>query len=85
VTVTAASVAGDVTLTIKDDGPGVSESDRALVMQRGARLDETVPGSGLGLNITRAVVEAYGGEMALRGSESGGLAVWLSFPRQPSR
>ena len=83
VTVTAAwSVTGDVQLAIDDDGPGVSEPDRDLVMRRGARLDESVPGSGLGLSITRSAVEAYGGTMALEGSSAGGLRVLLSFPRQ---
>ncbi|HEY7552781.1 MAG TPA: sensor histidine kinase [Hyphomicrobiaceae bacterium] len=85
VIVAAKSAAGGVELTIEDDGPGVSEPDRALVMRRGARLDESVPGSGLGLNIARAVVEAYGGMMALESSARGGLLVRLSFPRQPSR
>jgi signal transduction histidine kinase len=80
VTITAWSVAGDVQLAIGDDGPGVSESDRDLVMRRGARLDESVPGSGLGLSITRAAVEAYGGKMALEGSSAGGLRVLLRFP-----
>ena len=80
VTITAWSVAGDVQLAIGDDGPGVSESDRDLAMRRGARLDESVPGSGLGLSITRAAVEAYGGKMALEGSSAGGLRVLLRFP-----
>jgi signal transduction histidine kinase len=83
VTVTAWSTAGDVQLAIDDDGPGVSASDRDLVMRRGARLDESVPGSGLGLSITRSAVEAYGGTMALERSSAGGLRVLLRFPRQP--
>jgi signal transduction histidine kinase len=74
----------DLEIFIEDDGPGVSESDRAHVMRRGTRLDESVPGSGLGLNIARAIVEAYGGKMALESSASGGLGVRLSLPRQPS-
>jgi signal transduction histidine kinase len=86
VTVTAIRpIAGDLEILIEDDGPGVSESDRAHVMRRGTRLDESVPGSGLGLNIARGIVEAYGGKMALESSASGGLGVRLSLPRQPGR
>jgi signal transduction histidine kinase len=85
VIVAAKPAGGGVELAIEDDGPGVSEPDRALVMRRGTRLDESVPGSGLGLNIAQAVVEAYGGMMALERSARGGLLVRLSFPRQPSR
>ena len=85
VSLTARSAAGNVELCIEDDGPGVSEADHARVMRRGARLDESVPGSGLGLTITQAVVEAYGGKMALDRSAWGGLLVRLSLPRQHSR
>ena len=80
VTVAAWAAAGDAQLAIDDDGPGVSASDRDNVMQRGVRLDESVPGSGLGLSITRAAVEAYGGKMALEASSTGGLRVLLRFP-----
>jgi signal transduction histidine kinase len=74
-----------VELAIEDDGPGISEADYARVMRRGTKLDESVPGSGLGLNITRAVVEAYGGKVALERSACGGLRVRLSLPRQHGR
>jgi signal transduction histidine kinase len=80
VIVAAKAAAGQLELAIEDDGPGVPEPDRDIVMRRGARLDESVPGSGLGLNIAQAVVEAYGGRMALEGSARGGLRVRLSFP-----
>jgi signal transduction histidine kinase len=83
VSLTARSAAGHVELSIEDDGPGVSEADYARVMRRGTRLDESVPGSGLGLNIARGVVEAYGGKIALeRSSACGGLLVRLLLPRQ---
>jgi signal transduction histidine kinase len=85
VSLTARSAATNVELCIEDDGPGVSETDHARVMRRGTRLDESVPGSGLGLNITQAVVEAYGGSMALDRSASGGLLVRLSLPPQHGR
>ena len=58
--ITARSSSNSVELLIDDDGPGVPETDCAHVMRRGTRLDESVPGWGLGLNITKAVVEAYG-------------------------
>jgi signal transduction histidine kinase len=85
VTVTTRSVAGGVELSIEDDGPGVSEADHARVTRRGTRLDESVPGTGLGLNIAQAIMEAYGGKMALERSASGGLRVRLSLHQQSSR
>ena len=83
--ITARSIAESVELLIDDDGPGVPETDRARVMRRGMRLDESVPGWGLGLNITKTVVEAYGGKMVLDSSASGGLSVRLSLPRSARR
>ena len=50
----------DGTLVIEDDGPGIPEQARAQVLERGARLDESVPGSGLGLAIARDIAEVYG-------------------------
>ena len=78
--ITVKSMADRIELLIDDDGPGVPETDRVRVMGRGTRLDETVPGSGLGLNITKAVVEAYGGQMLLDSSVRGGLSVRLTLP-----
>ncbi|NJO32510.1 MAG: sensor histidine kinase [Rhodospirillales bacterium] len=58
VSLTARSIGKSVELLIEDDGPGVEEVNHARVLRRGMRLDETVPGSGLGLSITKSVVEA---------------------------
>jgi signal transduction histidine kinase len=81
--ISARSLPDNVELAIDDDGPGVPVSDRVRVLRRGIRLDESIPGSGLGLNIVKAVVEAYGGEMDLASSVQGGLSVRLSLPRAP--
>lgn len=67
---------------IEDDGPGISEGDRAKLFSRGARLDTEKPGTGLGLAIVSDVVEIYGGEIELAESEDlGGLLVKLRLPR----
>jgi signal transduction histidine kinase len=85
VEIAARSVTDGVELLIDDDGPGVPESDRVRVMLRGTRLDESVPGWGLGLNITKTIVEAYGGQMLLECSLRGGLSVRLTLPRSNQR
>ena len=48
-----------LTLSVADDGPGLSPEDRARVGTRGERLDESVPGSGLGLAIVRDISKLY--------------------------
>ena len=68
-------------LTIEDDGPGLPSERRAEVFQRGARLDESAPGSGLGLSIVEELVRAYGGAIDLDQSPHGGLLVRVELPR----
>jgi signal transduction histidine kinase len=77
--------ARDFTLTVEDDGPGLAPELRAEVIQRGARIDETSPGSGLGLSIVDELVRAYGGSLELGESERGGLRVELVLPRAEGR
>lgn len=68
-------------LTMEDDGPGLSAEQAAEVLPRGARLDETAPGSGLGLNIIDELARSYGGRLDLGSSRLGGLMVTLTLPR----
>ncbi len=71
---------GRVVIAIEDDGPGISEEQQAKVLQRGRRLDETVPGNGLGLDIVRDVAELYRGSIKLGRSRLGGLSARLDLP-----
>jgi signal transduction histidine kinase len=67
---------------IEDDGPGIDPAESALLLERGARLDENVPGHGLGLAIMQDIVKEYGGELALERSALGGLGLRICLPRQ---
>jgi two-component system sensor histidine kinase PhoQ len=67
-------------IAIEDDGPGISEADRARVLQRGVRADERVPGHGLGLAMVRETVDLYGGRLAIERSTLGGARISLALP-----
>ncbi|MDU9402796.1 sensor histidine kinase [Pseudomonas sp. zfem004] len=69
-------------LWVDDDGPGIPESQRLQVLERGSRLDEQVDGHGLGLGIVRDIVDAWGGRIALLQSPQGGLRVSIELPRK---
>ncbi len=69
-----------LTLVVEDDGPGISEEDRARVLQRGVRTDESVPGHGLGLAMVRDTVDLYSGTLAIDGSPLGGARFSLQLP-----
>ena len=66
---------------IEDDGPGMPAEQMPRVLQRGVRLDESVPGSGLGLAIVQDLVAVYGGDLQLQTPAQGrGLQVTPTLP-----
>lgn len=69
-----------LTVRIEDNGPGLPLESAERMLERGARLDEQVEGSGLGLSIVRDVAALYGGTIAFARSPLGGLAVALVLP-----
>jgi len=69
-----------IVLFIDDDGPGLPKERRSEATRRGRRLDETKPGSGLGLSIVVDLAQLYGGNLALDDSPLGGLRATLTLP-----
>jgi signal transduction histidine kinase len=78
----AGGIEGGSTLRIivDDDGRGLSPDERATVSRRGARLDESKPGSGLGLSIVVDLAALYGGSLTLGTAPIGGLRAELVLP-----
>lgn len=69
-----------LTLAFDDDGPGLPPEGREAALARGARLDETKPGSGLGLSIVSELARVYGGKLSLDHAALGGLSARLTLP-----
>jgi two-component system sensor histidine kinase PhoQ len=67
-------------LSIDDDGPGIAAEDRARVLVRGGRADESTPGHGLGLAMVHDTVELYGGTLRIDASLLGGACFELRLP-----
>ncbi|WP_029042683.1 ATP-binding protein [Cucumibacter marinus] len=80
----SASLAGKakdrVLIEIEDDGAGLTEEECEAVLKRGVRLDEKTPGSGLGLDIVKELVDIYGGSLQLGRAQLGGLSIRLDLP-----
>ena len=80
---------GEVEFSVTDTGPGVREADRARIVQRFVRLENSrnEPGSGLGLSLVAAVAEAHRGRLEIDegpgalGGMGPGLRVALVLPR----
>mgnify|MGYP001060210807 CR=1 FL=1 len=67
-------------IRVEDDGPGLTEEEAQKALRRGVRLDEKTPGSGLGLDIVKELVDVYGGSLQLKRSVLGGLLCELRLP-----
>jgi signal transduction histidine kinase len=76
-------VDGEVSFTVTDQGPGIPKEITSRLFQRFARFripgKETVPGSGLGLYISRRIVEAHGGRMWLASTAGAGAGASVTF------
>jgi signal transduction histidine kinase len=69
-----------VRIVVDDDGPGLTPGEREQVARRGLRLDETKPGSGLGLSIVLELAALYGGGLNLSNAPIGGPRAELVLP-----
>ncbi|WP_435532833.1 ATP-binding protein [Vibrio hippocampi] len=67
----------ETNIIIEDDGPGIPEDECAKAIKRGVRLDESTPGTGLGLNIVSEMAHSYRGQLTLHKSTMGGLKAIL--------
>jgi signal transduction histidine kinase len=67
-------------IDLEDDGPGLTSEQLAEPVQRGRRLDETKPGSGLGHSIVADLVHSNGGTFERGRSDLGGLKARIVLP-----
>ena len=68
-------------LTVADHGPGVPDTDKAVVFERFYRKDGG-PGSGLGLSLVRQIARLHGGEAHVRDNAPNGALFVIQIPRQ---
>lgn len=85
VTITAASEATAVRVTVDDNGPGLPSGDPARLFQKFQRGNEegAIVGVGLGLAICKAIVRAHGGEIEARHRPGGGARFDFTLPMIP--
>jgi signal transduction histidine kinase len=81
------SPAETVSVTVRDEGVGIPAGDLPRVFERFYRVDRARArdggGSGLGLSIAKAIIEAHGGDITLKSEEGQGTTVRFTLPRAP--
>lgn len=71
---------GSILLSVVDVGTGVPFAEQERIFQPGVRLDADRSGSGIGLAVARAVVEAHGGSLTLDSAPGRGATFTLEIP-----
>jgi signal transduction histidine kinase len=79
-----------VTIDIEDDGPGISDARKNIMLEPFVRGDDArnmdeAAGFGLGLSIAKAIVLAHGGQLTLNDRKPHGLIVRIELPAQEQR
>ena len=68
-----------VEISIEDDGPGIAAEQVDTLLQRGKRMDESIPGQGIGLSMASEIIAVYGGQLTFSASPLGGTLLRVSF------
>jgi two-component system sensor kinase FixL len=71
-----------VEVTVSDTGKGLSDTVRENLFR--PFFTTKTAGMGVGLSISRSIVEAHGGDMRASASPSGGASFWFSLPAAPA-
>ncbi len=75
----AGNTNGRLAFIVEDDGPGIEESNRGRVLERGTRLDSRETGQGIGLAVVAEIVDRYGGNVEIDASNLGGTRITVLF------
>jgi signal transduction histidine kinase len=71
-----------VRVTVSDRGPGIAKEDRSRIFEPFERGSTTTSGTGLGLAVADAIVQAHGGRMWVSQSPTGGAAFTFELPSE---
>jgi K+-sensing histidine kinase KdpD len=75
----------NILVTIADQGIGISPEDLSILFERYLRIRSSanlhIPGSGLGLPISRAIIEAHGGRIWVESKQGEGTTIYFTLPK----
>ena len=71
---------GRVRLWVQDTGKGISPEHQERVFERFFKVDEYIPGAGLGLSICRTMAYSIGGDVGVESTLGEGSKFWVDLP-----
>jgi signal transduction histidine kinase len=73
---------GEVTVAVRDRGPGIKAADQQVIFEKFGRVTagNSKPGSGLGLYIARSIAETHGGTIAVSSAPGRGATFTVTLP-----
>jgi len=80
VVVSAAAAGRCLSISVADSGAGIPFADQQRVFDPGVKLEASRPGSGLGLGVTRGIVESHGGTIAVTSTPGTGSTFTVALP-----
>lgn len=69
-----------VRIWVRDTGKGIPEEDKDRIFERFVKLDEYVPGTGLGLSMARTYAKSLGGTIGVESRLGQGSTFWVRLP-----
>lgn len=69
-----------VRIWVKDTGKGIPETELNKIFERFVKLDEYIPGTGLGLSVAKSHAESLGGSISVESRLGQGSTFWLDLP-----
>ena len=69
-----------VRISVSDTGKGVADEDQERIFERFVKVDEYIPGAGLGLSVVKSHVENMGGTVGVFSALGTGSTFWFTLP-----
>lgn len=69
-----------VHIWVRDTGKGIATADQERIFERFVKLDEYIPGTGLGLSVAKSHIQSLGGKIGLESKVGKGSTFWVNLP-----
>ena len=75
----------DLRVSVQDTGIGISEKDRIRIFERFIKIDEFKQGTGLGLTISKTIIENLNGTIGVDSVKGSGSTFWFTLPLEEKK